>query len=432
MKSVLKKLKLMNKDVTDYSHLKASDPEIYRAIRAEVGRQNENIELIASENFTSISVLETMGSVLTNKYAEGYPGKRWYGGCENVDVVERLAIDRAKQLFGAEHANVQPHSGTSANIAVFMALLEPGDKILGMNLTHGGHLSHGHPMNYSGKFYTIIPYGVSPANEQIDYDELERLAHANRPKLILLGASAYPRVIDFERGKKIADSVGALLMVDMAHFAGLVATGHHPSPVPYADIVTTTTHKTLRGPRAGLILCKEKYAKAIDSSVFPGIQGGPLMHVIAAKAVAFKEAMSPAFKEYSGQIVKNAKVLADAMGRRGWRIVSGGTDNHLMLVDVTVKGFNGKQVQEVLDKVKITVNKNMIPFDKESPFKGSGVRLGTPAVTTRGMKEPEMELIAELITETMKAPEDSGNLAKVRARVETLTKKFPLYPGLMG
>ncbi len=420
----------MNKSIIDLTQLRSADPDIYNAIRAEVCRQNDNIELIASENFTSLAVLEAMGSVLTNKYAEGYPAKRWYGGCENVDVVEQLAIDRAKQLFGAEHANVQPHSGTSANIAVFMALLEPGDKILGMNLTHGGHLSHGHKMNYSGKFYTIIPYGVSPKDEQIDYAELESLAREHKPKMILLGASAYSRIIDFERGRKIADQVGALLMVDMAHFAGLVATGHHPSPIPYSDVVTTTTHKTLRGPRAGLILCKEKYAKAIDSAVFPGIQGGPLMHVIAAKAVALKEALSPEFKQYSGQVVKNAKVLAKAMAARGWRIVSGGTDNHLMLVDVTVKGFNGKQVQELLDKVKITVNKNMIPFDKESPFKGSGVRLGTPAVTTRGMKEAEMELIASLIDECLKAPEDAGNIAKVLAKVGDLTGKFPLYPEL--
>ncbi len=430
MRSVLIKLGLMKKSIIDHTQLKQHDPEIYAAIRAEVHRQDENIELIASENFTSLSVLEAMGSVLTNKYAEGYPGKRWYGGCENADVVEQLAIDRAKKLFGAEHANVQPHSGTSANIAVFMALLEPGDKILGMDLTHGGHLSHGHKMNYSGKFYTIIPYGVSPKDERIDYDALEKLAIEHQPKMILLGASAYPRVIDFARGRQIADKVGAILMVDMAHFAGLVATGHHPSPVPYADIVTTTTHKTLRGPRAGLILCKEKYAKAIDSAVFPGIQGGPLMHVIAAKAVAFNEALSPAFKDYSAQVVKNAKTLASAMAARGFRIVSGGTDNHLMLVDVTVKGFNGKQVQELLDKVKITVNKNMIPFDKESPFKGSGVRLGTPAVTTRGMKEPEMELIAELIEETLKAAQDEAALAGIRARVEALTKKFPLYPEL--
>ncbi|MBU9889209.1 MAG: serine hydroxymethyltransferase [Candidatus Omnitrophica bacterium] len=411
-------------------HLKASDPDVYRAIRAEIVRQNENVELIASENFTSLPVLEAMGSVLTNKYAEGYPAKRWYGGCENVDVVEQLAIDRAKQLFGAEHVNVQPHSGTSANIAVFMALLQLGDKILGMDLSHGGHLSHGHKMNYSGKYFTIIPYGVSPKDERIDYDELERLAIEHKPRMILLGASAYPRVIDFERGRRIADKVGALLMVDMAHFAGLVATGHHPSPVPYADVVTTTTHKTLRGPRAGLILCKEQYAKAIDTAVFPGIQGGPLMHVIAAKAVALKEALSAEFREYSGQIVKNAKTLAAAMASRGWRVVSGGTDNHLMLVDVTVKGFNGKQVQEVLDRVKITVNKNTIPFDRESPFKGSGVRLGTPAVTTRGMKEPEMELIASLIDSCLKAPDDDSNLAGVRTQVEALTRKFPLYPEL--
>ncbi len=430
MRPALTKSEIMKTSIIDQTQLKKSDPDIYQAIQSEVRRQNENIELIASENFTSLSVLEAMGSVLTNKYAEGYPGKRWYGGCENVDVVEQLAIDRAKQLFGAEHANVQPHSGTSANIAVFMAVLEPGDKILGMDLTHGGHLSHGHKMNYSGKFYTIIPYGVSPKDEQIDYDALEALAKEHKPKMILLGASAYPRIIDFARGRKIADQVGAILMVDMAHFAGLVATGHHPSPIPFADIVTTTTHKTLRGPRAGLILCKEKYAKAIDSAVFPGIQGGPLMHVIAAKAVALKEALSPDFKAYSAQIVKNAKTLAAAMAARGFRIVSGGTDNHLMLVDVTVKGFNGKQVQELLDKVKITVNKNMIPFDKESPFKGSGVRLGTPAVTTRGMKEPEMELVAELIETTLKAPEDEANLAKIRSRVEVLTQKFPLYPEL--
>lgn len=428
MRPASTRLANMKKNILDYINLQQTDPDIYQTIRAEIRRQNENIELIASENFTSLSVLEAMGSVLTNKYAEGYPAKRWYGGCENVDVVEQLAIDRAKQLFGAEHANVQPHSGTSANIAVFMALLEPGDKILGMDLTHGGHLSHGHKMNYSGKFYTIIPYGVSPKDERIDYDALEQLAKEHRPKMILLGASAYPRIIDFERGRKIADQVGALLMVDMAHFAGLVATGHHPSPVPYADVVTTTTHKTLRGPRAGLILCKEKYAKAIDTAVFPGIQGGPLMHVIAAKAVALKEALSPEFKEYSGQIVKNAKNLAAAMAQLGWRIVSGGTDNHLMLVDVTVKGFNGKQVQELLDKVKITVNKNMIPFDKESPFKGSGVRLGTPAVTTRGMKENEMELIAELVEQTVQSPNDEKNLSAVRARVEELTRKFPLYP----
>ncbi|MCM8775898.1 MAG: serine hydroxymethyltransferase [Candidatus Omnitrophica bacterium] len=415
----------------DKSYLKDQDPEIYEAIRGEILRQNGNIELIASENFTSLAVLEAAGSVLTNKYAEGYPAKRWYGGCECVDQAEQLAIDRAKVLFGAEHVNVQPHSGTSANIAVYIALLEMGAKILAMDLAHGGHLSHGHKMNFSGKYYTIIPYGVSPKDEQIDYDELERLALEHRPQMILLGASAYPRIIDFKRGREIADQVGALLMVDMAHFAGLVAGGHHPNPVPYADVVTTTTHKTLRGPRAGMILCKEKYAKAIDSSVFPGVQGGPLMHVIAAKAVALKEAMTPEFKDYSGRIVRNARTLAKAMAQRGWRIVSGGTDNHLMLVDVTVKGFTGKEVQEILDRVKITVNKNMIPFDKQSPFKGSGIRLGTPAVTTRGMTEKEMEEIAQMIDQTLKAPTDDKNLAAVRARVEALVKKFPLYPELL-
>lgn len=412
------------------SFLKMQDPEIFQAVCKELARQNENIELIASENFTSLAVLEAAGTVLTNKYAEGYPEKRWYGGCEFVDVAERLAIERAKTLFGAEHANVQPHSGTSANVSVFLALLEPGAKILAMDLAHGGHLTHGHKMNFSGKFYTIVSYGVSEKNEQIDYNYLERLALETRPKMILLGASAYPRSFDFKRGREIADKVEALLMVDMAHFAGLVAAGVHPNPVPYADVVTTTTHKTLRGPRAGLILCREKYAKAIDSAVFPGIQGGPLMHIIAAKAVALKEAMTPEFKTYSAQIVKNAKVLAESLMKKGWRIVSGGTDNHLMLVDVTVKGFNGKQVQEMLDHVKITVNKNMIPFDKESPFKASGIRLGTPAVTTRGMKEAEMEKIAELIDQTMKAPDDSKNLDAVRTEVQKLTERFPLYPEL--
>lgn len=413
------------------SILKTQDPEIYRAICDEIRRQNENIELIASENFTSEAVLEAAGSVLTNKYAEGYPGKRWYGGCENVDVIEQLAIDRAKSLFGAEYANVQSHSGTSANVSVYIALLESGSKILAMNLAHGGHLTHGHPMNFSGKFYQIIPYGVSEKTEQIDYEELERLALEHKPKMILLGASAYPRIIDFKRGREIADKVGALLMVDMAHFAGLVASGHHPNPVPYADVVTTTTHKTLRGPRAGLILCKEKYGKAIDSAVFPGMQGGPLMHIIAAKAVALKEAMKPEFKQYCGQIVKNAQTLAAAMAKRGWRITSGGTDNHLMLVDVTVKNFTGKDVQEILDKVKITVNKNMIPFDKQSPFKTSGVRLGSPAVTTRGMKEKEMEEIAGFIDETLKDPQNENHLAKIRAQVEALTKRFPLYADLL-
>jgi glycine hydroxymethyltransferase len=341
--------------------------------------------------------------------------------------VEQLAIDRAKQLFGAEHANVQPHSGTSANIAVYMALLQAGDKILAMDLAHGGHLSHGHKMNFSGKFYTIIPYGVSEKDERIDYDRLEQLALEHRPKLILLGASAYPRIIDFKRGREIADKVGAILMADVAHFAGLIVSGHHPKPFPFCDIVTTTTHKTLRGPRAGLILCKEKYAKAIDSAVFPGVQGGPLIHVIAAKAICFKEALEPGFKAYGGQVVANAKALADAMQRRGYRLVSGGTDNHLMLVDVTGKGMNGKDVQDLLDRVKITVNKNMIPFDKLPAQKGSGVRLGTPAMTTRGMKEGEMEEIADLIDRAISAPQDEAVLKQVRSRVEAMTARFPLY-----
>lgn len=414
-----------------FKHLRKADPEIYDAVVREIHRQNENLELIASENFTSLAVLEAAGTVLTNKYAEGYPGRRWYGGCENVDIAESLAIERAKKLFGAEHANVQPHSGTSANIAVFIALLEMGDKILAMDLAHGGHLSHGHKLNFSGKYYTIIPYGVDPKTEQIDYDELERLAVEHKPKMILLGASAYPRSFDFARPRRIAEKVGALLMVDMAHFAGLVAAGVHPNPVPHSDVVTTTTHKTLRGPRAGLILCKEKYAKAIDQTVFPGIQGGPLEHMIAAKAVALKEAMTEEFKTYCRQIVANAKALAQGMASYGYRIVSGGTDNHLMLVDVSVKGLNGKECSEALDRVKITVNKNMIPFDKGSAFKPSGIRLGTPAVTTRGMKEAEMKQIAELIARTLEAPSDEGNLTVVRNRVEALTKRFPLYEELL-
>ncbi len=413
------------------NRLKDFDPEIYQAIQSELKRQNENIELIASENFTSLAVLEATGTVLTNKYAEGYPKKRWYGGCENVDVVEQVAIDRARKLFGAEYANVQPHSGTNANIAVFMALLNIGDKILAMNLSHGGHLSHGHKMNFSGKYFEIIPYGVSQKDEQIDYAELERLALEHKPKMILLGASAYPRIIDFKRGREIANKVGALLMVDMAHFAGLVAAGIHPSPVPYADIVTTTTHKTLRGPRAGIILAKEQYGKAIDSAVFPGLQGGPLMHIIAAKAVALKEAMSDEFKTYARQIVANAKKFSGTLSNLGYRIVSGGTDNHLFLVDVKSKGFTGKQVQIYLDEVKITVNKNMIPFDQETAFNASGIRIGTPAVTTRGMKENEMVEIAKLIDQTLKAPEDHSNLERVRQEISSLVKRFPLYPELL-
>jgi len=420
----------MNQKMHAFENLKAGDPEIFKSMVSELRRQNEGLELIASENFTSLAVMEAAGSVLTNKYAEGYPAKRYYGGCDFVDVAEALAIERAKKLFGAEHANVQPHSGASANTAVFLAILNPGDKILGMNLAHGGHLTHGHPLNFSGKFYQIIPYGVDPKTEQIDYDELDRLAREHKPKLILMGASAYPRVIDFARARKIADEIGAMVMVDMAHFAGLVAAGVHPSPVPYADIVTTTTHKTLRGPRGGLILCREKYAKAIDSAVFPGIQGGPLMHIIAAKAVCFKEALDPSFKAYGAQIVANAKALCESLKALGWRIVSGGTDNHLMLVDVKSKGFTGKVVQETMDKVHITVNKNAIPFDTEKPFVASGVRLGTPAVTTRGMKEPEMKKIAKLFDDTMKDYQNEAHLAKIKAEVRELADQFPLYPDI--
>ncbi len=412
------------------SNLKSLDPELYQAIQQELARQNENIELIASENFVSEAVLEAQGSVLTNKYAEGYPGKRWYGGCQFVDVAEKLAIERAKQLFKAEHANVQPHSGTSANIAVFLSCLKMGDTVLAMNLAHGGHLSHGHPMNFSGMFYKIIPYGVSRNDERIDYDELEKLAVEHKPKLILMGASAYPRFIDFERSRKIADKVGALLMVDMAHFAGLVAAGIHPSPFPHADFVTTTTHKTLRGPRAGMILCKAEYAKKIDSMVFPGVQGGPLMHVIAAKAAALKEALTDEFKTYQKQIVANSKALAEGMTKNGFRVISGGTDNHLMLVDVTVKEFTGKEASDLLDEVRITVNKNVIPFDEKSPFVASGIRLGTPAVTTRGMKETEMEEIADLISLTLNKSLTAEIKSKIIGRVDQLVKKFPLYENL--
>lgn len=410
--------------------LKRQDPDIYDAICREMRRQHENIELIASENFTSPAVMEAAGTVLTNKYAEGYPGRRWYGGCENVDVVEQLAIDRAMKLFGAEHANVQPHSGSQANMAAYFALIKPGDTVLGMNLAHGGHLTHGHPMNFSGKLFKIVPYGVTEKDERIDYDEVERLAKEHKPQMILVGASAYPRVLDFPRFRQIADKVGAKMMVDMAHIAGLVAAGVHPSPVPYADIVTTTTHKTLRGPRAGLILCKKEYAKAVDSEVFPGGQGGPLMHIIAAKAIALKEAMTDDFKRYQRQIVENAKVLAEAMKSHGFRIVSGGTDNHLMLVDVTTKGTTGKEASAVLDHARITVNKNAIPFDKNSPFVTSGIRLGTPAVTTRGMKQEEMKLIAGFIAQVLAAPQDQAVIEKVKRGVGELTEKFPLYADL--
>ena len=406
--------------------LKAVDPEIAGAIEHERVRQQENIELIASENFTSPAVMEAQGSVLTNKYAEGYPRKRWYGGCENVDVVEQLAIDRAKKLFGAGHANVQPHCGSSANMAVYFAMLKPGDRMLTMDLTHGGHLTHGNKANFSGKFFEIIHYGVRKDDERIDYDQLATMAREHKPKMITVGASAYPRIIDFKRMGEIAREVGALLLADIAHIAGLVAAELHPSPVGHADFVTTTTHKTLRGPRGGLILCREKYAKEIDSQVFPGIQGGPLMHVIAGKAVCFHEALQPAFKSYQEQIVKNAGALADGMKRNGFRLVSGGTDNHLMLVDVGARGLTGKDCQIALDEAGITVNKNTIPFETRSPFQASGVRLGTPAVTTRGMKEPEMAAIADMISEVLLDIKNLDTLARVRQRVRELTARFPL------
>lgn len=406
--------------------LRVVDPEIATLIDSETQRQQENIELIASENFTSPAVMEAQGSVLTNKYAEGYPKKRWYGGCENVDVVEQLAINRAKTLFSAEHANVQPHSGSGANMAVYFAMLKPGDKMLTMDLTHGGHLTHGNKANFSGKFFEIVHYGVSQQDERIDYDQLAKLAREHKPKMITVGASAYPRIIDFERMGKIAKEVGALLLADIAHIAGLVATGLHPSPVPHADFVTTTTHKTLRGPRGGLILCREKYAKEIDSQAFPGIQGGPLMHVIAGKAVCFQEALQPGFRAYQEQIVRNARALAEGMKRNGFRLVSGGTDNHLMLVDVGARGLTGKDCQIALDEAGITVNKNTIPFETRSPFQASGIRLGTPAVTTRGMKDAEMAAIADMISEALMDIKNLDTLAKVRQRVRELTARFPL------
>jgi glycine hydroxymethyltransferase len=411
-------------------YLAAFDPEIADAIRREVQRQEEGLELIASENFVSMAVLEAAGSVMTNKYAEGYPGKRYYGGCEFVDVAESLAIERAKALFGAEHVNVQPHSGAQANMSVYMATLKPGDTILGMNLAHGGHLTHGHPLNFSGKYFNIVPYGVRQSDEQIDYDEVERLAIEHRPQMIVVGASAYPRQIDFARMRSIADASGSLVMTDMAHIAGLVAAGEHPSPVPYSDFVTTTTHKTLRGPRGGMILCRAQFAKDVDRSVFPGVQGGPLMHIIAAKAVCFKEALTPAFREYQQQIVKNAARLAATLGRDGFRLVSGGTDNHLMLVDVFARGLTGKVAEAALGHAGITVNKNTIPFDTNSPMVGSGIRIGTPAVTTRGMREPEMDAIAGFISRVLAMPDDGASLQAVRADVETLCRKFPLYPAL--
>ena len=405
-----------------------SDPEIASAIAHETKRQAEGLELIASENFVSSAVLEAAGSVMTNKYAEGYPGKRYYGGCEFVDVAERLAIARAKALFGAEHVNVQPHSGAQANMSVYLTLLKPGDTVLGMNLAHGGHLTHGHPLNFSGKLYTIVPYGVRKDDERLDYDEFERLADEHKPKMIIAGASAYPRVFDFKRMAAAAARVGAPLVVDMAHIAGLVAGGVHPSPVPHADFVTTTTHKTLRGPRGGMVMCREKYAKDLDRSVFPGVQGGPLMHIIAAKAVCFKEAAAPEFAVYQRQIAANAKRLAAAMTAAGFRIVSGGTDNHIVLVDVFSKGITGKAAEAALGLAGITVNKNTIPFDQNPPMVASGVRLGTPAVTTRGMGEAEMDQIAAFITRALAAPDDTRALGMVKAEVEQLCKKFPLYP----
>ena len=408
--------------------LAETDVDIADAIRNERHRQNDGLELIASENFVSRAVLEAAGSVMTNKYAEGYPGKRYYGGCEFVDVAERLAIARAKALFGAEHANVQPHSGAQANLAVYLTLAKPGETVLGMNLAHGGHLTHGHPLNFSGQLYKIVPYGVRKEDERLDYDELDRLASEHRPKIIVVGASAYPRTIDFARIRASADRVGAKVFTDMAHIAGLVATGLHPSPVPHSDVVTTTTHKTLRGPRGGLILGREQYAKDIDRSVFPGVQGGPLMHIIAAKAVCFKEAAEPAFADYQRQVVVNAVRLAAALSASGFRLVSGGTDNHLMLVDVFSKGLSGKVAESALGKAGITVNKNAIPFDQNPPMVASGIRVGTPAVTTRGMRESEMDVIADLIARALRTPDDERALGMVRVEVEALCRKFPLYP----
>jgi glycine hydroxymethyltransferase len=403
------------------------DPEISNAIDNEVRRQHEGLELIASENFVSEAVLEAAGSVFTNKYAEGYPGKRYYGGCEFTDVVENLARERVKKLFGAEHANVQPHSGSQANQAAYAAVLQPGDTILGLNLAHGGHLTHGHPLNFSGKTYKIVPYGVTLETETIDYDDLEKIATAERPKLIIGGGSAYPRIIDFARMRQIADKVGALYLVDMAHFAGLVAGGAHPSPVPHAQIVTSTTHKTLRGPRSGMILSKQEFAKEIDKTVFPGMQGGPLVHIIAAKAVCFLEASQPSFREYARQVVANAKVMAETLAADGYRIVSGGTDTHLMLVDVFAKGMLGSEAEKALGEAGITVNKNAIPFDVNPPMKPSGIRIGTPAVTTRGMKESEMRQISHWIAEALDHRTDAAVLGKIRKQVLGMAEEFPLY-----
>ena len=413
-----------------FAKLKKNDPQIYTALYQELDRQRYKLEMIASENFTSLEVMETQGSWLTNKYAEGYPGKRYYGGCEYVDIAENLAIDRAKKLFNAEYANVQPHSGSQANFAVYFALLKPGDTVLGMNLAHGGHLTHGSPVNFSGSYFNIIPYGVNKNTETIDYDEMEKLALEHKPKMIIGGASAYPRIIDFARMKKIADKINAFLMIDMAHIAGLVATELHPNPIEYADVVTSTTHKTLRGPRGGLILAKEKYAKQLNKAIFPGIQGGPLMHVIAAKAVAFQEALAPEFKTYQTQVIKNAQILANELIKLGFRIVSNGTDNHLLLIDLRNKNITGKLAETTLDEIGITTNKNAIPFDPESPFITSGIRLGTPALTTRGFKETEMKKIAQIISLSLNNinKQDSQNQAKTQ--VKELCDQFPLYPEL--
>jgi len=415
----------------DYRSLKAADPEIYQAIADERARQNQGLELIASENFVSRAVLEAAGSVLTNKYAEGYPGRRYYGGCEFVDVAERLAIDRAKALFGAAHVNVQPHSGTSANMAVYFAVLKPGDTLMGMDLSAGGHLTHGHRLSYSGRDFRVVAYGVERGSERIDYDEVERIALAERPKLIVCGASAYSRVIDFARFRAIADRIGALVMADIAHIAGLVAAGLHPSPVPHCQFVTTTTHKTLRGPRAGMVMCEEAFAKEIDRAVFPGIQGGPLMHIIAAKAVALKEAASEEFRGYQRQIVANARALAARLIAEGFRVVSGGTDNHVFLLDVSAAGSTGKVAEKALEAAGITVNKNTIPYDPNPPLVASGIRLGTPALTSRDMREPEMDLVGGLIAEVLRAPEDESVRASVGARVHALAERFPLYDALM-
>ncbi|TWJ19636.1 serine hydroxymethyltransferase [Geobacter argillaceus] len=409
------------------SILETFDPEVANAIRQETERQEYNLELIASENFVSEAVLEAQGSIFTNKYAEGYPGKRYYGGCHNADIVENLAIERAKQLFGADHANVQPHSGSQANMAVYFAALKPGDTVLGMNLSHGGHLTHGSPVNFSGRFFTIVPYGVSPETQRIDYEEVERLALEHKPKMIVVGASAYPRIIDFAAFRTIADKVGAVVMVDMAHIAGLVATGLHPNPVPYAEFVTTTTHKTLRGPRGGMILCREEFAKTLNSQIFPGIQGGPLVHAIAAKAVAFKEALTPEFKSYQEQIVKNAAALAQSLQGRGFKLVSGGTDNHLMLLDFSGTELTGKVAEEALDKAGITVNKNTVPFETRSPFVTSGIRIGTPAATSHGLKEAEMAQVADFIADILADPANEAKLAEIKVKVNALMSRFPLY-----